>query len=170
MSSIFCLSKMMVAASCAASQDADAPSYCFHCSLHMLWRHALAGAEHVHLSASHFSAVARMLPGLNAAAVGLITAAVFQLSFSVRANSPSPIASTCIGAPPLINPLFVCPPGSPWCSSCPITCLLSRPWNLRHSPASLIRFAVRQIRFQLSGVEQSIFSVLAGSARLAPHL
>ena len=40
-----------------------------------------------------------MLPGLNAAAVGLITAAVFQLSFSVRANSPTPVASTCIGAP-----------------------------------------------------------------------
>jgi hypothetical protein len=42
----------------------------------------------------------RMLPGLNAAAVGLITAAVFQLSFSVRANSPTPVASTCIGALP----------------------------------------------------------------------
>ncbi len=40
----------------------------------------------------------RMLPGLNAAAVGLITAAVFQLSFSVRSNSPFPVASTCIGA------------------------------------------------------------------------
>lgn len=44
-----------------------------------------------------------MLPGLNAAAVGLITAAVFQLSFSVRTNSPTPVASTCIGAPPLFD-------------------------------------------------------------------
>jgi hypothetical protein len=53
-----------------------------------------------------------MLPGLNAAAVGLITAAVFQLSFSVRANSPTPVASTCIGAPArLQRPVFgdACP-------------------------------------------------------------
>lgn len=39
----------------------------------------------------------RMLPGLNAAAVGLIIAAVFQLTFSVRSNSPTPLASTAIG-------------------------------------------------------------------------
>ena len=49
-------------------------------------------------SQADLHAVRRMLPGLNAAAVGLITAAVFQLSFSVRANSPTPVASTCIGA------------------------------------------------------------------------
>lgn len=40
----------------------------------------------------------RMLPGINAAAVGLIIAAVFQLMFSVRENSPTPAASTAIGA------------------------------------------------------------------------
>lgn len=53
----------------------------------------------------------RMLPGLNAAAVGLITAAVFQLSFSVRANSPTPVASTCIGAEFQQEP---CLPGGPF--------------------------------------------------------
>lgn len=43
-----------------------------------------------------------MLPGLNAAAVGLIIAAVFQLMFSVRDNSPTPLASTAIGAPQIL--------------------------------------------------------------------
>lgn len=44
-----------------------------------------------------FQAYRRMLPGINAAAVGLIIAAVFQLMFSVRENSPTPLASTAIG-------------------------------------------------------------------------
>ncbi len=41
--------------------------------------------------------VCRALPGVNAAAVGLIVAAVFQLGLKVRANSPFPDATVCIG-------------------------------------------------------------------------
>mmetsp|Transcript_13553 Transcript_13553/g.40981 ORF Transcript_13553/g.40981 Transcript_13553/m.40981 type:complete len:438 (+) Transcript_13553:118-1431(+) len=44
-----------------------------------------------------FGTYRKMLPGINAAAVGLIIAAVFQLMFSVRDNSPAPLASTAIG-------------------------------------------------------------------------
>lgn len=39
----------------------------------------------------------RALPGVNAAAVGLIVAAVFQLGMKVHGNSPIPDASVCIG-------------------------------------------------------------------------
>ena len=39
----------------------------------------------------------RALPGVNAAAVGLIVAAVFQLGMKVHGNSPIPEASVCIG-------------------------------------------------------------------------
>ena len=39
----------------------------------------------------------RALPGVNAAAVGLIVAAVFQLGMKVHSNSPIPDASICIG-------------------------------------------------------------------------
>lgn len=39
----------------------------------------------------------RALPGINAAAVGLIVAAVFQLGFKVQANSPFPDATVGIG-------------------------------------------------------------------------
>ena len=39
----------------------------------------------------------RMLPGLNAAAVGLIVASVFSLSFQIHGASPFPNASVCIG-------------------------------------------------------------------------
>jgi chromate transporter len=39
----------------------------------------------------------RALPGLNAAAVGLVVAAVFNIVFKVRALSPFPDASVCIG-------------------------------------------------------------------------
>lgn len=38
-----------------------------------------------------------MLPGLNSAAVGLVVAAVFQLTFKLRQTSPFPDASICIG-------------------------------------------------------------------------
>jgi chromate transport protein ChrA len=39
----------------------------------------------------------RMLPGLNAAAVGLVVTAVFQLTFKLRQTSPFPDATICIG-------------------------------------------------------------------------
>jgi chromate transport protein ChrA len=39
----------------------------------------------------------RALPGLNAAAVGLIVAAVFQLGLQIYNNSPFPNATLCIG-------------------------------------------------------------------------
>ncbi len=39
----------------------------------------------------------RALPGLNASAVGLVVAAVFQMSFKLRAISPMPDASVVIG-------------------------------------------------------------------------
>lgn len=38
-----------------------------------------------------------MLPGLNSAAVGLVVAAVFQLTFKLRQISPFPDATICIG-------------------------------------------------------------------------
>ena len=41
----------------------------------------------------------RALPGVNAAAVGLIVAAVLQLGLKVHANSPFPDATICIGMP-----------------------------------------------------------------------
>lgn len=44
-----------------------------------------------------FSIYRRALPGVNAAAVGLIVAAVFQLGMKVHSNSPIPDASICIG-------------------------------------------------------------------------
>ncbi|KAL3145700.1 hypothetical protein ABBQ32_003233 [Trebouxia sp. C0010 RCD-2024] len=44
-----------------------------------------------------FSIYRRALPGVNAAAVGLIVAAVFQLGMKVHSNSPIPDASMCIG-------------------------------------------------------------------------
>jgi chromate transporter len=37
------------------------------------------------------------LPGLNSAAVGLIVASVFQLTFSALDVSPHPITSVCVG-------------------------------------------------------------------------
>lgn len=40
----------------------------------------------------------RMLPGLNAAAVGLIVAAVFSLTFQIYKASPFPTTTICIGA------------------------------------------------------------------------
>lgn len=39
----------------------------------------------------------RALPGLNAAAVGLIVASVFQLTLSAWSTSPFPTTSICIG-------------------------------------------------------------------------
>lgn len=39
----------------------------------------------------------RALPGLNAAAVGLIVASVFQLTLSAWTTSPFPTTSICIG-------------------------------------------------------------------------
>ena len=39
----------------------------------------------------------RALPGLNSSAVGLVVAAVFQMSFKVREISPMPDASVVIG-------------------------------------------------------------------------
>jgi chromate transporter len=39
----------------------------------------------------------RALPGLNASAVGLVVAAVFNIAFKVRSLSPFPEASVCIG-------------------------------------------------------------------------
>lgn len=39
----------------------------------------------------------RALPGLNAAAVGLIVASVFQLTFSAWSTSDFPTTSICIG-------------------------------------------------------------------------
>ena len=39
----------------------------------------------------------RPLPGLNASAVGLIVAAVFNMAFKVKSLSPFPNASVCIG-------------------------------------------------------------------------
>ncbi|KAK9816680.1 hypothetical protein WJX72_003596 [[Myrmecia] bisecta] len=39
----------------------------------------------------------RMLPGLNASAVGLVVAAVFQLTFKLREISPFPNTTICIG-------------------------------------------------------------------------
>ena len=39
-----------------------------------------------------------MLPGLNAAAVGLIVAAVFSLTFQIYKASPFPNTTICIGA------------------------------------------------------------------------
>ena len=39
----------------------------------------------------------RALPGLNSSAVGLVVAAVFQMSFKLRAISPMPDASVVIG-------------------------------------------------------------------------
>jgi chromate transporter len=39
----------------------------------------------------------RALPGLNSSAVGLVVAAVFQMSFKVRSLSPHPDASVVIG-------------------------------------------------------------------------
>lgn len=50
----------------------------------------------------------RALPGVNAAAVGLIVAAVFQLGMKVHSNSPIPDASICIG-----ELLFPFPPAPP---------------------------------------------------------
>lgn len=44
-----------------------------------------------------YRSACRALPGVNAAAVGLIVAAVFQLGLKVRANSPFPNATICIG-------------------------------------------------------------------------
>lgn len=40
-----------------------------------------------------------MLPGANAAAVGLIVSAVFLLTFQVYKESPFPITTICIGEP-----------------------------------------------------------------------
>ena len=42
----------------------------------------------------------RMLPGLNAAAVGLIVGAVFLLTFQIYKASPFPNTTICIGAHP----------------------------------------------------------------------
>ncbi|KAL0032817.1 hypothetical protein WJX77_008197 [Trebouxia sp. C0004] len=39
----------------------------------------------------------RALPGVNAAAIGLVVAAVFQLGLKVHANSPFPAATVSIG-------------------------------------------------------------------------
>jgi len=41
--------------------------------------------------------VCRALPGVTAAAIGLIVAAVFQLGLKVHANSPFPAATVSIG-------------------------------------------------------------------------
>ena len=43
-----------------------------------------------------------MLPGLNAAAVGLIVAAVFSLTFQIYKASPFPNTTICIGAGPAL--------------------------------------------------------------------
>ena len=40
----------------------------------------------------------RMLPGLNSAAVGLIVASVFSLTFQIYHASPFPMTTICIGA------------------------------------------------------------------------
>ena len=45
----------------------------------------------------HFQVYRRMLPGLNAAAVGLVTSAALSLSISLRQQSPFPDATVAIG-------------------------------------------------------------------------
>ncbi|EIE20647.1 CHR family transporter: chromate ion [Coccomyxa subellipsoidea C-169] len=45
----------------------------------------------------HFQVYRRMLPGLNSAAVGLIVASVFSLTFQIYAASPFPNTTICIG-------------------------------------------------------------------------
>lgn len=45
----------------------------------------------------HFQVYRRMLPGLNAAAVGLVTSAAISLAISLRAQSPFPDAAVAIG-------------------------------------------------------------------------
>lgn len=50
-----------------------------------------------------------MLPGLNSAAVGLIVAAVFSLTFQIYHASPFPVTTICIGAH---GPMLSC--------SCPV--------------------------------------------------
>ena len=45
----------------------------------------------------HFQVYRRMLPGLNAAAVGLVTSAAISLAISLRAQSPFPDATVAIG-------------------------------------------------------------------------
>ena len=45
----------------------------------------------------HFQVYRRMLPGLNAAAVGLVTSAALSLAISLRAQSPFPDATVAIG-------------------------------------------------------------------------
>ena len=45
----------------------------------------------------HFQVYRRMLPGLNAAAVGLVTSAAISLAISLRAASPFPNATVSIG-------------------------------------------------------------------------
>ena len=44
----------------------------------------------------------RALPGLNAAAIGLLVAASFQLLFQAHQTSSMPSASICIGAQRLV--------------------------------------------------------------------
>lgn len=45
----------------------------------------------------HFQVYRRALPGLNSAAVGLVTSAAISLAVSLRAQSPFPNATVCIG-------------------------------------------------------------------------
>jgi len=52
----------------------------------------------------NFQVYRRMLPGLNAAAVGLIVGAVFSLTLQIYKASPFPTMSICIGARPLRRP------------------------------------------------------------------
>lgn len=68
------------------------------CWLLLLHCKAAEAAGGLRLNLTDVPWSSRMLPGINAAAVGLIIAAVFQLMFSVRENSPTPAASTAIGA------------------------------------------------------------------------
>jgi len=52
----------------------------------------------------NFQVYRRMLPGLNAAAVGLIVGAVFSLTLQIYKASPFRTMSICIGARPLRRP------------------------------------------------------------------
>jgi chromate transporter len=56
----------------------------------------------------------RALPGLNASAVGLVVAAVFNIAFKVRSLSPFPEASVCIGVICTFCAHIVKLPPGPW--------------------------------------------------------
>lgn len=61
----------------------------------VLQRMAIISSSALKLACFH-----RMLPGLNAAAVGLIVGSVIQLTLQIHSTSPFPSASMCIGERP----------------------------------------------------------------------